>query len=347
LSEVLSADDWSDLVPSLCAFFPHRKLGGWQQGRDFVRIDGQVSGIVRGDLINDFDKDDTLKLFIISSKAGGMGINLVSANRVVLFDSHFNPTVDLQALFRCYRYGQTRDVFVYRFLVQNTMEEKVYSRAVNKSGLANRLIDQKELRRCFTTAEISFLTEMNDWVECDKCKKWRLFPPTANVDAVGLPEKWYCPMMDQYDDRMKLTCKFPEQSEEWYLKHFETPEIHSGEVARSEAMASPSLSKGCIALSKASTQHLVDRDDILKKLLSVTVNESAVVTKHYFHEILLAEKDVDALNKASKSKVSSDSKSITSLDQSDRKVSQSPATRGKRRNDEDKHFVGDNHHRGK
>jgi hypothetical protein len=295
-------------------------MGGWQQGRDFVRIDGQVSGIARGDLINDFDKDDTIKLFIISSKAGGVGINLVSANRVVLFDSHFNPTVDLQALFRCYRYGQTRDVFVYRFLVQNTMEEKVYSRAVNKSGLANRLIDQKELRRCFTSAEISSLAEVDDWVECTKCKKWRMLPPSGNVDVSSLPDEWHCQMMDQHDDRMTLTCDFPEQSKEWYLQYFQTASGSQGGNGPPEATyPSPSLPKGLIDLSIANTRHLVERDDILTRLLLVTVNDSKVVAKHYFHEVLLADKDLDALEKASTPKKTSDSSMSQTLSHCDGK----------------------------
>lgn len=308
-------------------------MGGWQQGRDFVRIDGQVSGVVRGDLINDFDKDDALKLFIISSKAGGMGINLVSASRVVLFDSHFNPTVDLQALFRCYRYGQTRNVFVYRFLVQNTMEEKVYSRAVNKSGLANRVIDQKELRRYFTSAEISSLAEVDDWVECSACKRWRMLPPAANVDVSSLPDEWYCEMMNDHDSQMKLSCEFPEQSKEWYLQYFQTAGENPAENAPPEMpLASPGLAKGFNDLSKADTQHLVERDDILKNLLSVTANDSLVVAKHYFHDALLTEKDADALEKASKASKPSELRSMTPV-QADGKSLVQGGIRAKRKLD--------------
>ena len=59
-------------------------MGGWIQGKDFLRIDGGTSGIERGELLKDFSNDSSIKLFLISSVAGGIGINLVSASRVIL-----------------------------------------------------------------------------------------------------------------------------------------------------------------------------------------------------------------------------------------------------------------------
>lgn len=67
--------------------------------------------------------EESAKVLLISLKAGNVGINLVGANRVILFDSSWNPTMDDQALHRCYRYGQTKPVYVYRLLTEGTMEE--------------------------------------------------------------------------------------------------------------------------------------------------------------------------------------------------------------------------------
>jgi hypothetical protein len=68
------------------------------------------------------------------------------------------------------------------------MEEKVYSRAVNKTGLGLRVVDGKALQRCFSAKEVEDLNRVVDWVQCDRCEKWRTFPPYANVDVEALPE---------------------------------------------------------------------------------------------------------------------------------------------------------------
>jgi hypothetical protein len=265
------------------------KLGGWKPHQDFLRIDGQTSGLERGELIKDFSSDSSIKLFLISSMAGSMGVNLVSANRVVLFDSHFNPTIDLQAIYRCYRYGQTRPVFAYRFLTQGTMEEKVYSRAVNKIGLGDRVIDGKALLRKFKSDEISELTANDDWVECDRCKKWRMFPPNAGIDVSSLPDNWYCEMMNQHDVRTKWTCQTAEKDSDWYAKYFRKSYLATPtKFEHTGRYTNPNVVRNTKGISE---EKLVQRDAILKNLLTVTAKEKNVITKHYFHDILLTEKD--------------------------------------------------------
>ena len=125
---VLKAPHWG----ILCGVEPSPNLkqkgfsfSEWRKDRDFVRIDGTVKD--RQKLIDSFNKNDSSsKVFLISTKAGNMGINLQAANRVVLFDSSFNPVHDLQSIYRSFRYGQKKDVFVYRLLSRGSMEEKIY-----------------------------------------------------------------------------------------------------------------------------------------------------------------------------------------------------------------------------
>lgn len=65
----------------------------------------------------------------------------------------------------------------------------MYSRAVNKSGLALRLLDGKSVQRCFTKDEVADLVGRFDWVQCNRCDKWRVFPPESNVDVEALPDE--------------------------------------------------------------------------------------------------------------------------------------------------------------
>jgi SNF2 family DNA or RNA helicase len=78
----------------------------WVLDNQYLRIDGSTDN--RSKLTERFEKDDSVKLFLISTKAGNMGINLQKANRVIILDSSWNPVHDLQAIFRAYRYGQTK-----------------------------------------------------------------------------------------------------------------------------------------------------------------------------------------------------------------------------------------------
>lgn len=91
-----------------------------------------------------------------------LGINLQSANRVILVDSSWNPAVDLQAIFRCYRYGQTKPVFVYRLVAHGSMEEKVYRKQVDKQALSSRVVDAKTPESHFNKAEMEKLMVFED-----------------------------------------------------------------------------------------------------------------------------------------------------------------------------------------
>lgn len=151
IEKVLQLECWADQVKSLREEFPGTKLGGWVKGKDYLRIDGQTDSGKRGEMVDRFNKEGTCSdggpnLFLISTKAGGIGITLTAANRVVLFDTHFNPVIANQALFRCYRFGQEKAVFAYRLLAEGTGEEKIYSRAVNKSGLSMRVVDGMDFK---------------------------------------------------------------------------------------------------------------------------------------------------------------------------------------------------------
>ena len=115
-------------------------------GHDYCRIDGQTNMIDRQSQIDVFNAPDSPKFcFLLSTRAGGLGINLATADTVILFDSDWNPQADLQAQDRAHRLGQTKPVQVYRFVTEGTVEEKIVERAELKLKIDALVIQQGRL----------------------------------------------------------------------------------------------------------------------------------------------------------------------------------------------------------
>ena len=114
------------------------ELRGWKA----CRIDGSVAQEDRYEQITSFNTDKTYNLFLLSTRAGGQGINLTAADTVVLFDSDWNPQQDLQAMDRAHRIGQTKPVIVYRLATRGTVEETLLFKADSKRKL-EKLVIQK------------------------------------------------------------------------------------------------------------------------------------------------------------------------------------------------------------
>ncbi|KAF4462195.1 SNF2 superfamily RAD26 [Fusarium albosuccineum] len=112
-------------------------------------LDGSLSYEQRQEVVDTFNSDPTQFVFLISTKAGGVGLNITSANKVVIIDPHWNPSFDLQAQDRAYRIGQTRDVEVFRLISLGTVEEIVYARQIYKQQQANIGYTASSERRYF------------------------------------------------------------------------------------------------------------------------------------------------------------------------------------------------------
>ncbi|KAJ5933758.1 hypothetical protein N7454_006087 [Penicillium verhagenii] len=135
---------FSQSIPTL----DHLESAFEKSGRKYRRIDGTVQTSQRQSVITGFNESSDFDIMLISTRAGGLGLNIHGANRVVIFDFLFNPAWEEQAVGRAYRLGQKKPVFVYRFVAAGTFEERIFNLTTFKSQLMVRVVDQKsDLRR--------------------------------------------------------------------------------------------------------------------------------------------------------------------------------------------------------
>ncbi|RAH44738.1 putative SNF2 family helicase/ATPase [Aspergillus brunneoviolaceus CBS 621.78] len=130
---------FSHSIPTLNYVEVILSRSGWR----YCRLDGQTPVSQRQGAVKRFNGNSPELIYLISTRAGGLGLNIPGANRVIIFDFTFNPVWEEQAVGRAYRLGQKKPVFVYRFLSGGTFEEVMYNKAVYKTQLAFRVVDKK------------------------------------------------------------------------------------------------------------------------------------------------------------------------------------------------------------
>ncbi|XP_065225307.1 chromatin-remodeling ATPase INO80 isoform X2 [Planococcus citri] len=112
----------------------------WFRKHKYMRLDGSSKISDRRDMVADFQTRSEIFVFLLSTRAGGLGINLTAADTVIFYDSDWNPTVDQQAMDRTHRLGQTKQVTVYRLICKNTIEERMLQRAREKCEIQRMVI---------------------------------------------------------------------------------------------------------------------------------------------------------------------------------------------------------------
>ncbi|WEJ93861.1 helicase [Yamadazyma tenuis] len=137
---------------------------------EFLRLDGSTNPSTRTSIINQFNNVSFPRypIFLLSSKSGGFGINLIGASRLILFDNDWNPSNDLQAMSRIYRDGQLKPVFIYRFFTTGCLDEKIFQRQLMKNNLSDKFLnDSKANSNVFDMNDLKDLFTVHEYTNCN------------------------------------------------------------------------------------------------------------------------------------------------------------------------------------
>ncbi|KAI1811236.1 SNF2 family N-terminal domain-containing protein [Poronia punctata] len=154
-----------------------RDLGNIQ----YLRMDGKTPIKTRQVLVDKFNKDPDLDLFLLTTKVGGLGVNLTGANRVIIFDPDWNPSTDVQARERAWRLGQKKDVTIYRLMTAGTIEEKIYHRQIFKQFLSSKVLKDPKQRANFNLSDLHDLFTLGS-PDKSGTETGRLFKQSAEVN---------------------------------------------------------------------------------------------------------------------------------------------------------------------
>lgn len=173
-----------------------------QRGYIFVRLDGSMTIKKRAKIVERFNNPSCPEfIFMLSSKAGGCGLNLIGANRLVMFDPDWNPANDEQAMARCWRDGQKKQCFIYRLIATGTIEEKIFQRQAHKKALSSCVVDKEDdVERHFSRDELRDLFRFNEGTLSDthekfKCRRCvnniQVKPPPPDTDCNSDMSQWH------------------------------------------------------------------------------------------------------------------------------------------------------------
>lgn len=171
-----------------------------KHGRNYSRLDGSTPMGSRQTSTKEFNSAGSdIHVYLISTRAGGLGLNIPGANRVVIFDFSFNPTHEEQAVGRAYRIGQKKPVFVYRFLSGGTFEDIIYNKAVFKTQLSYRVVDKKNPIRWACKSPKDYLfhvrptkrEDLSEFKGKDPNVLDKILAKQNNIFAIGLTETFH------------------------------------------------------------------------------------------------------------------------------------------------------------
>ncbi|GAB5590463.1 DNA repair protein rhp26 [Umbelopsis nana] len=128
-----------------------------QLNYNYLRMDGTTAIQNRMLMVDQYNANSDIFVFLLTTKVGGLGLNLTGADRVIIFDPDWNPSTDVQARERAWRLGQKRSVTIYRLMTSGTIEEKIYHRQIFKQFLTNKILKDPKQKRFFDASNLQNL----------------------------------------------------------------------------------------------------------------------------------------------------------------------------------------------
>ncbi|GIY74878.1 helicase domino [Caerostris extrusa] len=158
-------------------------------GHAYLRLDGNTKVEQRQALMERFNADKRIFCFILSTRSGGIGVNLTGADTVIFYDSDWNPTMDAQAQDRCHRIGQTRDVHIYRLISERTIEENILKKANQKRILGDLAIEGGNFTTAFFKKAEKKIEEIHAEKVFEDQEKQENFSQKELEQALGMAEE--------------------------------------------------------------------------------------------------------------------------------------------------------------
>ncbi|XP_017094325.2 helicase ARIP4 isoform X2 [Drosophila bipectinata] len=263
----------------------------WTRNVSYFRLDGSTSSQERERLVNEFNANTNVKLFLISTRAGSLGINLTGANRVIIFDASWNPCHDTQAVYRIYRYGQTKPCFVYRIVMDKCLEKKIYDRQIKKQGMSDRIVDE-----CNPEAHLSMKDITN------LCHDYDSDEETAeDRDKVADDSSKSSKPSSPADEKTKLSAEENASSPNGPNKSTEEPNKPPDEKDESSEDSKAQNGTSELAVKKEKEEapaNIVHADSIINIILDL--HRHCVTKEPFLHESLLVDQKDRKLSQAEK-----------------------------------------------
>lgn len=181
---------WKDTGHKTLLFTQHRimleileKLVRSLPGFQYRRMDGSTPIKARQAMVDEFNSDPDIHVFLLTTRVGGLGVNLTGADRVIIYDPDWNPSTDVQARERAWRLGQKRDVTVYRLMTAGTIEEKIYHRQIFKQFLTNKILRDPKQRSSFQLSDLHDLFTLGE--DNGATETHKLFQADVTYDSEG------------------------------------------------------------------------------------------------------------------------------------------------------------------